>query len=76
MVNTVTTNCFCQIIMIRKEQIIPSIWNCMAVEVAVLYAFQAASGQLYEGIGLLVGLFMAGLTLGASLCLPKLLPVK
>lgn len=37
----------------------------MGAEVVVLYAFQAASGQLYTGIALLVGLFMAGLAAGA-----------
>jgi predicted membrane-bound spermidine synthase len=39
----------------------------MAAEIVVLYAFQAASGTLYTGIALLVGLFMAGLAAGAYL---------
>jgi spermidine synthase len=39
----------------------------MATEVVVLYAYQAASGQLYTGLALLVGLFMAGLAAGAFL---------
>jgi spermidine synthase len=39
----------------------------MAAEVLVLYAFQAASGRLYTGLALLVGLFMAGLAAGAYL---------
>jgi spermidine synthase len=37
----------------------------MACEVVVLYAFQAASGRLYTGLALLIGLFMAGLAAGA-----------
>jgi spermidine synthase len=37
----------------------------MAAEVVVLYACQGASGRLYTGLALLVGLFMAGLAAGA-----------
>ncbi len=37
----------------------------MAVEIVVLYVFQAASGQLYTGLAVLVALFMAGLAGGA-----------
>lgn len=44
----------------------------MAMEVAVLYVFQASSGQLYSGIALLVAVFMAGLGAGAYLSqIPK-----
>jgi len=39
----------------------------MAMEVVLLYAFQAASGHLYEAIGLLIALFMAGLSAGSAL---------
>lgn len=37
----------------------------MAVEVAVLIAYETAAGTLYTGIALLTALFMAGLGLGA-----------
>lgn len=36
----------------------------MAAQVLVLYAFQTASGQLYQWLALLVGLFMIGLAAG------------
>jgi len=39
----------------------------MAVEIVVLYAFQAASGRVYTGMAAIVGVFMAGLGLGAHL---------
>ncbi len=39
----------------------------MAVEVMVLYMYQAVSGQLYTGLALLIALFMAGLAGGAHL---------
>jgi spermidine synthase len=38
----------------------------MAVTVVTLYAFQAAAGTVYTSLGLLVGLFMAGLAAGAG----------
>jgi len=39
----------------------------MALEVVLLYAFQAASGNLFQAIGILVAIFMAGLALGSLL---------
>ncbi len=38
----------------------------MSIELVILLAFQNAHGALYERIGLLVALFMAGLTVGGS----------
>jgi hypothetical protein len=38
----------------------------MTVTVVVLYAFQAAAGTVYTALGLLTGLFMAGLAAGAA----------
>jgi spermidine synthase len=46
----------------------------MGVTVVTLYAFQAAAGTVYTALGLLVGLFMAGLAAGAALGWRRLAP--
>jgi spermidine synthase len=41
--------------------------STMALQVALLFAFQSVYGFVYEMVGLIVAIFMAGLALGATL---------
>ncbi|MCK5879610.1 MAG: hypothetical protein KAH24_07515, partial [Holophagae bacterium] len=40
-------------------------FSAMAVELVVIYAFQSSVGMVYGKVGLLIGLFMTGLPVGA-----------
>jgi spermidine synthase len=51
-----------------RAAILTTGFSIMALQIAVLFSFQSIYGFVYEMVGLIVALFMAGLAMGAWLC--------